>query len=453
MNILFLLLLSISLATVYGVVTIAVDADGDAPPVASDCYPTPVTGQCTLRSAWEVCTSTSDDCEIFLAPNNNYELSPGIYGAMRLYPDNSITIYGQFSSITSSERATQSLFYYDESPSELSMLVFVEVAFINNGDYQVNGAVLYAEGDLSFMSHGAYYQNNYGSFGGGALVFVSNQEGSIMIINSNFVKNYASYGGSLYFSDCNNVLIEDSNFNSDGAGQGGSMYFDRNNVGVQLIRLSFVDTTASAFGGALGLDSFNHDMLISDTLFLRTTAPNNGGVMRLESQNHRMTIKNCEVEDTFSSQGGGIYLFDNNYDFLIENTVFTGSNADGTGGSLRFYQFNHRATVRGCTFLCNGKWAPVWGGAISLNTDNTNMLISHSHISNCKAGAGGAISVETRNHNFRYVGLIIYILVLIFCLLTPSMCSGWSGLTLLGVKPLRPMVGRYFSRLPTTMLQ
>lgn len=53
-------------------------------------------------------------------------------------------------------------------------------------------------------------------------------------------------------------------------------------------------------------------------------------------------------------------------------------NAKHTVGSVKYYQFNNNALLRGCRFECNPEIVMDNGGQVSLSKDNTGLIISES---------------------------------------------------------------------------
>ncbi|KRX10871.1 Pectin lyase fold/virulence factor [Pseudocohnilembus persalinus] len=181
-------------------------------------------------------------------------------------------------------------------------------------------------GGASFDSLGYLYfenvqfTNNTSIAGGGALHMVAFQ--SVIIVQSNFTKNYGEFGGALNFFNQNpdkKMIIQNNEFVQNQALYSGGVTYYKNSIkNQQIIQSSqnyyFQNT---AISGVLLIDNAQQ-VNINDEQFLSNILTQQGAVMMIN--NFEIFIEDNHFEGNFGAIGVALYLQQNNQLNLKRNT-------------------------------------------------------------------------------------------------------------------------------------
>ena len=142
----------------------------------------------------------------------------------------------------------------------------------------------------------------------------------------------------------------------------------------------------NAAGGGMYMDDYSSPTVLNCTF--RGNSAINGGGMFIE-EGGTSIIKNCIFGgNSASNYGGGLYGEDE-CDYTLVNSIFTGNMADFGGGMYNFGGDMSRQSLTNCTFYNN--WARSNGGGIY------NTLHSSSTLTNCIFWGNGDSSGRTES--------------------------------------------------------
>ena len=204
-----------------------------------------------------------------------------------------------------------------------------------------NSAVNLLAGELTIDTCHFIDNGSIGSLGGA--IYASNFDG-LVVVDSYFKNNYATYGGAIYAEDSNPDAV------------------------LEIDQTQFISNQVSVAGGALFFD---------DSPFLITNADFKGN-------------------DAASSDGGAIFIGDTKFRFMtgIHDTEFKKNTAADNGGAVSIYDSASEVFFRHCKFNKNSVSRPgSYGGAVQLQ-------YSSAHFEEClfsqnTSEFGGAIDVYT----------------------------------------------------------
>ncbi|MCQ2961850.1 MAG: right-handed parallel beta-helix repeat-containing protein, partial [archaeon] len=152
-------------------------------------------------------------------------------------------------------------------------------------------------------------------------------------------------------------------------------------------------------GGCMRTESTSSGVNLIGCNFTNNTATKHGAVTCLYGGD--VLIENCMVVNNTASSAAGIQM--HTADSVIKNTTFIGNKATGTGigddygngygGAIGLvYSSDLGATIDGCTFINNS--ATQDGGAINIEGDGANAVITNCNFTNNIAPKGGAIIIS-----------------------------------------------------------
>ena len=305
-----------------------------------------------------------------------------------------------------------------------SGVILNETHFYNN-TAERNGGAIYVggTGENNGIYSSDFTDNSANSHGGAVDWRASAGE----VIDSNFTRNTAEYGGAIYLNgvsanskvrgviftnnsalknggaiDCNatkmnltNTLFEDNYAGEYGAalcretgatgGFGYNNTFIRNEAGIAGAALAwmdvsdininlynFTDNTAGKSGGAIYVSENSNNCTISNSYFAGNNVTNGrGGAIDWLGADGR--VINTTFKDSLASYGGAIYIGVNSNNTSINNSTFDSCHALVNGGAIEWY--GHNGRINDTTF--NNSFAIEYGGAIA-GFDAQNMTISNS---------------------------------------------------------------------------
>ena len=219
-----------------------------------------------------------------------------------------------------------------------SIFIIINGTFLNNyvASSDCNGGVMYMESECSADIINCYFRNNSArgryadggvfavtestlrvnrsvfelneAFTSGGVVYTiklryAKVDSQIIISNSNFTENYASFGGAIYTQK---VMLTVANVRIIGcvAESGGAMYIIANIISITGCTL--INNTATEYGGALHIVTAK--VTVSNST-LNGNSAEYGGAMNIQYVNVNFS-SSCDLSDNFASvQGGVIYAY------------------------------------------------------------------------------------------------------------------------------------------------
>ncbi|WP_458406325.1 Ig-like domain repeat protein, partial [Methanobrevibacter sp.] len=207
---------------------------------------------------------------------------------------------------------------------------------------------------------------------GGALGLTNNNG---IVNNSYFADNYCEHeGGALYLASAG-AIVHNSTFISNVANGTADGSNGRNDGG-------FLG------GGAIYLKDRNN-MVVEDCIIANNSAKTGAGI--LADTNNQVKFINCTIENNTGLNGAGVYAISGTNNFT--DCEFNNNVATGKGGGILIQAATNFNNV---SFFNN---TAENGGAIYINTNNNNLLLSNFVALNNTASLGGAIYVAVISNN------------------------------------------------------
>ncbi len=214
---------------------------------------------------------------------------------------------------------------------------------------------------------------------GALYVYASNS----LITGSEFINNYASgYGGAIVIdTDSDGTVINDTKFINNTGNRGGAIEAQGSNI--VIANSTFINNHATYDGGAVDLllnwDS-DEGVFINNNIFESNVADNDGGAIYSDgSESYGYDAGVFLEENTFtknSARNGGAISADSNSVLDLKNNEFTSNVASVSGGAIK----DGKLTLEGNT--ANDNEAPV-GACIYLETGSieSDVTLTYSSIS------------------------------------------------------------------------
>lgn len=289
-----------------------------------------------------------------------------------------------------------------EPTEELIINDDVTVSGPDDGELTISNALV-EESSLLYVSKGEFYWEtgfyiidvtirnlNFNSVKNSPLILASSV--GLTVENSHFVGGLES-GSAIYQKEYGSVLTID---NSSFVGFKADTVFAGSSVDIR--RSLFEDCHDAVFVGR----AFNREASsarIIDSVFRGNQSKDNGGAVYLSGYIVEATIENSLFENnavanvsdnTWVGNGGAIYSNSSgNNEVSVENSVFIGNKAEGSGGAIWFASRYQGNLLHINNSLFSGNSA-VNGGAVYLAHHGTEILGS-TIVNNTSTEAGGGI--------------------------------------------------------------
>ncbi len=187
-------------------------------------------------------------------------------------------------------------------------------------------------------------------------------------------------------------IADDVVVDATGSGQG-AFYCENGNseTGLESLTITGGDTSERG-GGVLILNTINQNRpVVRWCTFIGNHATVAGGAISVEGA--KASIVGCAFEEnTSSNSGGAINVVGTTASAIISDCTFTGDNAPVGGGAINI--FRGVVSVNRCTFTGTSGGSNWQGGAITV-VDSANFVMSSSTLSQCSAGVGGGLNLDT----------------------------------------------------------
>ena len=238
---------------------------------------------------------------------------------------------------------------------------------ISQSNFEYNGAELNVNNvDDAFLHGGVLYSDS----------------SNIIIVESQFQHNSATYDGVLY-SSSSNITINASEFHNNSATVGGGVL--RSYSSNITINASEFHNNSAAYGGVL--DSYSSNIITINASEFHNNSATYGGVLRSSSSN--ITINASEFHNNSAIDVGVLGFYSR--PITINASEFHNISA-GTGGVLDSLSSN--ITINASEFH-NNRLSATYGGV--LYSDSSNITINASEFHNNSATAGGVLYSDSSN--------------------------------------------------------
>ena len=329
--------------------------------------------------------------------------------------------------------------YYYRSASNYNVTVS-HCTFINSRGINVGGTIdtlSIIHNNFSDNVGRAIYVNSY-SYGESLLIskciFINNQvegnggavyiatEFDIIIVNaSTFIGNRVTrkngYGGAIYFDIDSrydgSVLISESNFISNSASYGGALsivdyYQTQFDVRITIIDSVFSNNKALDTIGSGGV-AFISDahVLVSNCTFTHNMAARDGGVIHADYS--FLSVSNSSFKRNIAGNDGGVFsTYVRSTNYTITQSIFTSNQAGDDGGAIFVGQRGGQIVINECSFRNNhavdrGGAITIFGSQLTITTTNihANRARIGNSISACYSNVSTTIPgpLEIRDHN------------------------------------------------------
>ena len=278
---------------------------------------------------------------------------------------------------------------------------FYSNSFINNSAFTNNtlyggGAIAVEDNSTNNIFNGTMFILNSGSTHGGTINFMGNDINNT-IYECEFINNYGRYGTALAVNkNSENLNITKSVFASFNESSkeviaGGALYFINNITNLYIADCNFSGNVVRA-GGAIYVEKKIEKSLIENCLFKENTITTaneeyGGGAIFVEGSAFELAIKCCEfINNTASTRGGAIYIHNYAKDFLIDDSLFSGNNADSA--KAIYLNDGDNVTIQNSRFINNnGSDGDIlFKGKITASVINSSFE-GEGHINICEDAA------------------------------------------------------------------
>ena len=362
----------------------------DAAANASACLPVETSrGQCTFRSAVELCAShlTAEDrnCTIVLSPADDVRLDAA-FGQMPRVSSGlgSFSVLGKGSSFSlaggssSSSTSLQLLFVASSVAGDLRFTM-TDCHVSHFGNETLVGGAVHLSGVVSSRIENCVFSNNTGHMGGA--VYIGNSNSHVDIIDCSFRRNLAaSLGGGLYVGSFNNdFLLQNVSFTNNTAFSGGGLFVNNDNSDFRFFSCVVLSNVVSNTGGGGFLNNDNIRFVLKHCDFIENTALDfYAGGLYLYSRN-QVELHFVRFVGNLATYGGGLNG-DSDNDYTLMSNCYFERNIAAFGGALTFYASHVFLVIQNTTFHMNH--ASISGGAMYFGVNNDDFLLQDLHFSN-----------------------------------------------------------------------
>lgn len=186
---------------------------------------------------------------------------------------------------------------------------------------------------------------------------------------------------------------------------GGGLFYYRDNTYCLIRDSELIGNTAEISGGGLNLNNYNHHFLVERTSFVENMVNLYGAGVAFGELNTYMVFTECTFYNNSAGfDGGAINIFSKNYFFTFLKCYFT-HNKGSEGAALNLYTENAFIVVDDCDISHN--IAQTLGAGVCLYSDNSDIQIRNSRISDNSAVSGGGIYLKEGNDDLLLEGCVI----------------------------------------------
>ena len=317
--------------------------------------------------------------------------------------------------------------YFSRDKTHGTTLLIKTSSFIANSAFDEGGAVNAANGN-SEISNCLFKDNKVmDKFSQGGAIYYDGKE--MLIKNSSFDGNVATYAGGAVISNAIKSDIWNSCFTNNEARSSGAIYFNGKEHRIELSL--FRTNQAAANGGSIiiGYSSVKceisnctfeqnvakgrnngdggaivyhgKELLIRSSLFKNNCAFLNGGAIIIKSSNVKSCISNCDFDRNMAKEGNGGAISYSGRKLFIKTSSFNGNTAFSYGGALSISSNSNLFITDNCDMTsCSFDRNLVKNGGGAIYYSGKELVITASLFKeNSASFAGGAILIGSSNEN------------------------------------------------------
>ena len=248
--------------------------------------------------------------------------------------------------------------------------------FKTNHAGELGGAINHSRNKLKIV-YSLFENNEVDQDGGAVSIFFNGTAETHEISDSAFVSNKASDKGGAIYSYQSSLIFSDNTYQNNTAKNGGAINIYNNDIS-SFENETFSMNTGQEQGGAIFLENNWVGVNISKGDFNGNSAQSGGGISVKDSKveiNSSIFRENISSGTDISHGGGGVFIANNanNRQVEINNTTFSGNQANSNGGGLNI----------------------INKGVVNLNNVTITKNIANQNQSN--VGAGGGLLVNNTN--------------------------------------------------------
>ena len=269
------------------------------------------------------------------------------------------------------------IYLYNSQP--FFILSIIDCTFTENNSSSQGGAI-YLEKFGNFSLIRSNFSKNSARYGGGMLLYNSQPNSIIKIIDCFFIENNATTsgsGGAIYMQAFANTSIVRTNFSKNFAlfGFGIAFYSPQSNAIWEITDCVFILSQFTSGEGAIYMNNIGNSSIIG-TNFSKNLAMVGPAIFLINFQlNSLLMIKNCSFSENNATSDGAIFM--QNYgNILIIKSYFSKNFAPfGAGTFFNNPQPNSLLNLTDCIFIENNS-TTSGGGVYLQNFGNTNIIRS-----------------------------------------------------------------------------
>ena len=268
----------------------------------------------------------------------------------------------------------------------VNLTTFTDNTALEGGAIYVGGS-----GESNYVHSSVFEGNNATGGRGGAIDWVVSAG---QIIDSNFTKNLAQYGGGVYIGgNSSNSRIENVRFVENSAVKNGGA-IDWNATGGQLYNTTFISNYAGEYGAALCREANATGGSGKNNTFISNHAGISGAALGWINVKKIGIVNYTFINNTADFSGGAIYIGAGSDNCSIYNSTFKGnhitSEDGGHGGAIDVVADN--ATIINSTFEDNYAF---YGGAVFVGSASGHTVVTNDTFRKNRAVvSGGAIHLQ-----------------------------------------------------------
>ncbi len=275
--------------------------------------------------------------------------------------------------------------------TDTSMTInFDETCFDSEAGF--GGGVLYARYGSTILIEDSNFVRNNAENDGGVMYAMSNS--SITVKDSTFDSNSARYGGGVVYTYYySSATIHNSLFSNSEAGNAGGVFHVFYRSTISVANTIFDQNKAGYIGGVLHAFYFS-TVTIDGSVFSNNDAGYFGGVLYANYLCSTVVYNSFFSNNSVNADGGVIFAYDNNT-IMVHNSYFGNNTADGNGGAVYASHLSSITFRNECIVTQNS--AQRSGGAVFVRDHASFTDLGSNYMNNTAEINGGSICVFTES--------------------------------------------------------
>ncbi|WP_458404601.1 hypothetical protein [Methanobrevibacter sp.] len=263
------------------------------------------------------------------------------------------------------------------------------------------GTVYFKNNVQNLIVEDTIFENNNVTYESSGAAFYFPSADYITISNSNFTKNNAPKGGSLYIIVNTLGKITNCNFKYNTAKTSGAIFINSSSNKIIVDYCNFTGNKATSSnadgcdGGAIRWDASNG--VVNNSNFINNSADGWGGAIDWNSATNFITTNSSFINNR-AQVGGGLFLRVRQTTISFTKSNFTNNSAtNGAAGAIYIQENSGIVTFDNCTMINNK--ATTYGGVAFVGTNTTDVHIRNSIVDDNRADiAAGTFCILSNTH-------------------------------------------------------